>query len=91
MNKPPFYALVRVPRLDSDQLGQFKREGIAPTFVKDCAPASSEPADVSIRIDAATRAEAGVRVIRATNNKARILHPPVRVSLMPMAGVTPVG
>jgi hypothetical protein len=87
-----FFAYVRVPRLDADQLARFNREGIVPTFAKDSGPVPDEPAEVSVRIDAPTETKAGVRIIRATDNKARVLHTRMAHEPLPlnMEGLTPV-
>jgi len=91
MNKLYFYAQVRVPRLDADQLARFKLEGIVPTYTKDSGPVPDEPADVCVRIDAPTEAKAGALLIRATNNKARVLHARMAHDSLQMDGLTPVG
>lgn len=92
MHKRYFFAQVQIPRLDAKQLARFKRERIVPTYVKDSGPVPDEPADVCVRVEAPTETKAYACIIRATNNKARVLHPRMAQSLpLDMAGLTPVG
>jgi len=75
MYKHYFFALARVPSWGRDQLERLNRVGVVPTFEKDRIPLAKEPAEVPLRFDVASQAEARALLRRALGSKARITSP----------------
>jgi len=78
MRKHYYFALARLPRLGQEQLARLKRVGVVPTFEKDCTPVPDRPADLALRFDAATGAEARALLVRALGLTPRIISPMAR-------------